>query len=368
MSSIKEKERLRMGQVKLLHVEDNEIDAQWVQRSLKGFDGAEFQVDWVDTLANGLERLGKQTYDVIISDLKLPDGFGLEVFDALYKSASHTPILLITGTIEEETVAIEALQKGAQDYLLKGKITPEGLLRSITYALERHKLLALRDRFVNMVSHEIRSPLTVLREAVAQLHEGLQGPLNDSQKKSLDMALRSITRLDRTTTELLDLARMEVGKIVLKKESFDLGALAEELVQQLQPTAVKKNLKISCKVKGATGLKVLADKDAIARVFINLLGNALKFTQSGIIEVAVQHKNQHVECSVRDTGIGIAPEDLPKVFNKFEQFGKKGVGPGSGNGLGLSICREIIALHHGEIGVTSQLGKGSRFTFTLPKN
>jgi len=203
---------------------------------------------------------------------------------------------------------------------------------------------------------------------VAQLHEGLQGPLNDSQKKSLDMALRSITRLDRTTTELLDLARMEVGKIVLKKESFDLGALAEELVQQLQPTAAKKNLKISCKVNGATGLNVLADKDAIARVFINLLGNALKFTQSGIIEVAVQHKNQHVECSVRDTGIGIAPEDLPKVFNKFEQFGKKSVGPGSGNGLGLSICREIIALHHGEIGVTSQLGKGSRFTFTLPKD
>ncbi len=368
MSTIKEKERLKMGHVHLLLVEDNEVDAQWVKRSLRDFDATEFHIDWVDTVAKGLEWLDKKTYDVIVSDLQLPDGFGLEVFDALYKRASHTPILLITGTIEEEAVAIEALQKGAQDYLLKGKVTAEGLLRSITYAMERHKLLALRDRFVNMVSHEVRSPLSVLREVILQLREGLHGPINDSQSQFLNMALRSITRLDKTTTELLDLAKIEVGKIVLTKENFDLGALAEEFVQQLKPAAAKKNLKIFCKAEGVAGLNVCADKDAIARVFINLLGNALKFTKSGTIEVLVQDKGQYVECSVRDTGVGIATEDLPKVFNKFEQFGMKGWGPESGSGLGLSICREIIGLHHGEIGVTSQVGQGTRFTFTLPKN
>lgn len=368
MTIAKEKERLKARVVKVLLIEDNEVDAKWVARSLESFKDSKFQLDWSSTVKGGLEKLGQETYDVIISDLKLPDGFGLEVFSTFYKAAAHIPIILLTGTLEEETLAIEAIQKGAQDYLFKGKISPEGLIRSLTHSLERHKLLAMRDRFVNTVSHELRSPLIVLRETVSQIHEGLLGTVNESQKEFLKMALSATDRLNRTTTELLDLARMEAGGSELEKESFDLITLVKEIVSEFNVAAVKKHLKLSCQVPKVSRLTLSADRAAIARVYINLLSNALKFTETGAIEVTVKDLGERVESSVRDTGMGITEEDLPKVFNKFEQFGKKNKASGSGSGLGLSICKEIITLHKGEISVESEPGKGTRFVFTLPKD
>lgn len=367
MSIAKEKERLKAEVLKVLLIEDNEVDAKWVERALGNFKDSKFRLDWSSTVKGGLEKLGKETYDVIISDLKLPDGFGLEVFDTFYKAAAHIPIILLTGTLEEEALAVEAIQKGAQDYLFKGKISPEGLIRSLTHSLERYKLLAMRDKVVNMASHELRSPLAVLREAVDLIHGGRLGAVNESQKKFLKMALNATDRLTRTTTEFLDLAKMEAGGSELKKESFDLIALVKEIVSEFDAAATQKKLKLSCSFPPGSNLNVCADRDAIARVYINLLSNALKFTEAGAIEVTVKDLGERVESSVRDTGVGIAGEDLPKVFNKFEQFGKKNKASGSGSGLGLSISKEIITLHKGEISVESEPGKGSRFVFTLPK-
>lgn len=368
MTVTKEREWSKAGTVRVLLIEDDGVDAEWVARSLENFKDLKFQLDWSSTVKGGLEKLSEETYDVIISDLKLPDGFGLEVFDTFYKVAPYLPIILLTGNLEEEALAIKAIQKGAQDYLFKGKISPDGLVRSLTHSLERHKLLAMRDRFVNMASHELRSPLAVLRETVGQIHEGLLGAVNESQKEFLKMALSATDRLNRTTTELLDLAQMEAGKSELKKESFDLIALVKEIVGEFNAAAAKKHLKLSCHVPNVSRLTLSADRDAITRVYVNLLSNALKFTETGAIEVMVKDLGERVESSVRDTGAGIAGEDLPKVFNKFEQFGKKNKASGEGNGLGLSISKEIITLHKGEISAESELGKGSRFVFTLPKD
>ena len=303
MSITKEKELLQGRTIRVLHLEDNEVDALWAKRSLEKFQGAKFRVDGVDSLQKSVERLRGEAYDVILGDLKVPDGFGLEIFDALYKAASQTPILLLTGAVEEEAIAIEALQRGAADYLLKDKITPEGLIRAIVYAVERHKLLALRDQFVNVVSHELRTPLAILRETVAQVYEGLLGPVNDAQKEFLKLTLSAVDRLNRTSTELLDLAQMEAGKSGLAKEPFDLIALAEEMVNQFNVPAAKKNLKVRRAFEINTRLSVSADRDKIARVFINFLNNALKFTESGSIAVAVKDFDASVECSVRDEGI-----------------------------------------------------------------
>ena len=353
---------------KILLVEDDEIDAKWVVRSLRNFKDAEFQPDCASTVKAGLEKLSGETYNLIILDLKLPDGFGREIFDTFYKAAPHIPIILLTGALEEEAFAIEAIQKGAQDYLFKGKVSPSEFIRAMIYALERHKLLAARDHFVNIASHDLRSPLAVLRETLSQIREGLLGPVPPKQLKFLQLALKSADRLNRTTTELLDLAKIEVGRTKMKKANFDLIALAKEIVNEFNIAAAKKNLKLSCRFEGGSGLTVRADRDAIARVLINLLSNALEFTEAGSIEVAVKGLGDRVEASVCDTGTGIAKEDLPKVFNKFEQFGKKKKASEGGSGLGLSICKEIVALHRGEISVESELGKGSRFVFTLPKD
>ncbi len=366
MSITKEKELLQGKTVRVLLVEDEETDAKWVARSLEKFEGAEFRLHWSNCLKEALESLHEETYDVIISDLKLPDGFALEVFDALYKAASHTPIILLTGAVGEEDAATEALQKGAADYLMKDKITSEGLIRALVYTMERHKLLALKDQFVNVVSHELRTPLGILRETVAQVYEGLLGPVSESQKEFLKMALKAVDRLNRTCSELLNLARMEAGKDELNKESFDLTALADESMKQFSALVQKKTLELKCTFAKGLSLTVSADRDKIARVFINFLNNALKFTETGSIEIAVKDCGDEVECSVRDTGVGISAKDLPQVFDKFKQFGKKSKAS-QGSGLGLSICKEIIALHQGKIWVESEPGKGSQFVFTLPK-
>ena len=110
-----------------------------------------------------------------------------------------------------------------------------------------------------------------------------------------------------------------------------------------------------------------ADQDKIARVLTNLLHNAVKFTEKGAIEISVKDSDENVSCSVSDTGMGISSEDLPKVFNKFEQFGRRDKSQAQGTGLGLSICNQIIELHQGAIGVESDPGKGTTFYFSLPK-
>ena len=239
MTLAKEKTRLQAGPIKVLLLEDNEVDAQWVERSLKNFEEADFQIEWVKELEKAIGLTPKASFDIIISDLKLPDGFGLEIFESLYRAAPHTPIILLTGTLEEEKLALEAVQKGAQDYLFKGQISPNGLIRSLVYALERHKLLALRDHFVNIVTHELRSPLAALYMSVDDVYSGLLGPLSDRQKELLAISLRSIERLNRTSTELLELAKLEAGKDILNKQKFDLVDLAGEVLGIFKPQVEK---------------------------------------------------------------------------------------------------------------------------------
>ena len=367
MTLAKEKARLQSGPVKVLLLEDNDLDAQWVRYALEKFEKADFQIECVEEVEKAIGLIRKASFDVIISDLKLPDGFGLEVYESLYRVAPHIPIVLLTGTLEEEKLAVEAVQKGAQDYLFKGQVSPQALIRSLVYAIERHKLVSMRDHFINIVSHELRSPLAAIRMAVGDVYEGLAGPLSAEQKEFLATALKSVDRLNRTATELLDLAKMEAGRAALNRSSFDLVALVTEVKESLENEARSKGLVLKTKISEG-GREVYADQDKIARVLFNLVHNAIKFTERGEVEITVKDEDGTVLCSVSDTGVGISSEDLPKVFNKFEQFGRKGQGSAEGTGLGLSICKQIIDLHEGSIRVESEPGKGTTFSFSLPKD
>ena len=367
MSVAKEKERLGSQRIRVLLVEDNEADAKWAKHTLERFEGGQFDIQWAERLEKALELLKSERFDVVISDLKLPDSAGLATHERLNKAASHIPIILLTGTFEEEKMAIQAIQKGAQDYLFKGQISPQALIRSLVYAMERHKFLSMRDNFINVVSHELRSPLSSLREAVALVHDGTMGSVSARQKEFFKIMLNAVDRMERTTSELLELAKMGTGKSALHLEDFNMVALAEEMKEQFEAEARKKSVIFNLDVPNNSSVMICADRDKIVRVLINLLGNALKFTETGTIKITAKNAGDAVECSVSDTGKGIAPEDLPKVFSKFEQFGKKGRGENQGSGLGLSICQEIINLHHGTIWVESELGKGSRFAFCIPK-
>jgi diguanylate cyclase (GGDEF)-like protein/PAS domain S-box-containing protein len=237
------------------------------------------------------------------------------------------------------------------------------VLRDITREKEVDRM---KTDFVATVSHELRTPLTTVREATSQVLDGVLGDTTDWQKEILRISLADIDRLKRIINSLLDISKIEAGKIHLQFELVDVVNIAKEVGISFAPQIGSKGLEL--KEKFSSGrIKAYVDKDRINQVFTNLVGNAVKFTNKGSIEIGIVEHEDKIECYVADTGVGISKEDIPLVFTKFRQFGRK-FGPGEkGTGLGLSISRGIVELHNGRIWAESEQGKGSKFTFVLPK-
>jgi PAS domain S-box-containing protein len=240
-------------------------------------------------------------------------------------------------------------------------------LSGIFHDVTRHKHYEqLKDEFISTVSHELRTPLTVVREGVAQIRDGLLGPVPDDQKAILDMVLQNSDRLRRIIEELLDVSKLEAGKVRLHRKLCDIVAVAQEVAANFKAIVKQKKLEILTDFVPAQ-IEIYIDRDKIVQVLTNLINNALKFTESGHIKVHLRAQDGFVECKVSDTGKGISGEDLPKAFQRFSQFGRE-VGPGDrGTGLGLSICKKLIELHHGRVKIESVPTKGTTVTFVLPR-
>ncbi len=263
------------------------------------------------------------------------------------------------GQLYWESASISAIRspQGVAEHYLK-------VSEDIT---ERKRLERLKDEFVSNVSHELRTPLSIIKEAINLILDKIVGEVNQRQENVLVTAKDNIDRLTRIINELLDISKLEAGKLQLKKDNVDIVALIKKTVSSFKGKAGEKGLELKQNFSPAKIL-LFIDADKITEVFINLLGNAVKFTDKGCIEISAEDKGSEVECFVRDTGIGIAEENLPKVFDKFQQFDRVS-GPGErGTGLGLSIVKGIIEMHNGNIRVESRCGEGTKFTFVLPKS
>jgi PAS domain S-box-containing protein len=232
---------------------------------------------------------------------------------------------------------------------------------------ERKRLQNQQQEFVSTASHELRSPMTIIREGIAQVLDGLRGDLNDSQRRALSLALTGIDRLGRIIDELLDMSKIESGRITLRRERLDLAALTREVGGSFQGLAHDRGLDL--RVTTPAGPVILfADRDRLIQVLTNLITNAFKFTEKGHIQISVSAKDGEIECSVSDSGIGLAAADVDKIFNKFEQLEQTSFTGEKGTGLGLSISRGIIELHKGRIWAASPgPGKGSSLSFVIPQ-
>jgi PAS domain S-box-containing protein len=223
----------------------------------------------------------------------------------------------------------------------------------------------LKDQFVNAVSHDLRTPLTSIKGYAEFLEDELGGPLTPQQGEFVQQIEMGAKRLERLVNDLLDFARLEAGTFHLNFEDADLGQKVQDIIQSLRPQAEDARLKLEA-VLPATPLVARMDPQRVEQVLSNLIGNALKFTpEGGRIEVRARIEGEHLLCEVEDTGEGIAPEDLPRLFQRFGQL-ESGTKKKGGTGLGLSISKTIIDAHGGHIGVRSQKGVGSTFWFTLP--
>jgi len=223
----------------------------------------------------------------------------------------------------------------------------------------------LKNDFVNYVSHEFRLPLTIIQESIRQIAEGKFGQVTEAQTKYFNMSLRNIDRLKGLIDNMLDISKIEIGKLEIIKKNMDMVETINEVVSDFSQRIEKKGLGVKTSLPSKA--MVIADKNRIIQVLINLIGNALKFTSQGCIEITLKEHGTFIECSILDSGIGIAPENIPHLFSKFHQVGHLDAQQEKGSGLGLAISKNIVELHNGKISIESNVGKGTTFTFTLPK-
>jgi signal transduction histidine kinase len=358
--------------IKLLLVDDDSGDCKMVKLVLaQSSDIVDFNTETAETLSEATECLKNKDYDVVLLDLGLPDSRGINTVQKAHDANPDVPIVVLTGLANEE-MGIEAIKKGAEDYLVKGKPLEYTLVRTLRYAIERKKIekkvkeaIEAKSQFMSMVSHELRVPLASIKESIAIVSDGFAGKIEKDQRNYLDIAIRNIDRLNRLIGDLLDFQKLEAGKMNFEMQDNNANEIAKEVYDTMLSSAKEKGVNLVLELDSSLPT-VSFDKDKINQVLSNLVNNAIKFTKQGSITIATSKREDTIQVSVSDTGYGIKNEDLPRLFHEFEQLETSGAGKASGTGLGLAISKEIITKHNGEIWAESEVGKGSTFFFTLP--
>ncbi|HQI80011.1 MAG TPA: HAMP domain-containing sensor histidine kinase [Deltaproteobacteria bacterium] len=231
-------------------------------------------------------------------------------------------------------------------------------------ALRLKELDDMKSEFVSVVSHELKTPLTSMKEAASLLLEGLAGALTDKQRRLVEIMAQGIRRLLNTVSELLDMSRIEGGLVVLNREAHDMNAVVSSFISEIKPVADAGNIGIAVKYAPESCM-VMVDRNKILQVLTNLTHNAIKYSPEGaMVEIRVRNTDGNIITEVEDHGKGIPEEDLPRIFEKFYQARyTRGHG---GIGLGLAISRGIVDAHGGKMYAHSQVGQGSVFAFHLP--
>ena len=243
-----------------------------------------------------------------------------------------------------------------------------GMVSVLSDITKQKEIDQLKSNFVANVSHELRTPLVAMQKSIALILEKTTGPLTSEQEQFLTITERNLKRLSFLINDLLDLSKLEAGKLELKREVISIEDVISDSVATLSTWAKTKSLTLEKKIeKGLPQVNI--DPNRIIQVLNNLIGNAIKFSPgNSTITVGASLVQGEMQVSVKDQGIGIAPENLNKVFDKFYQVGERVATDIGGTGIGLSISKEIVQLHAGKIWVESDKGQGAIFNFSLPLN
>ena len=312
--------------------------------------------------------------DCILLDLDMPGMDGFQVLARLQEDprTREIPVVILTALDASLQHMERALSGGAVDYLTK-PISPLHVAIRVRGAIERSRLLQevqeLRSAFTSMLVHDLRAPLTVLTTYIDFLRHETAGPVTDVQQRYLEKMEGSCGRMIGLIEDILDLSRLEAGKLVLQRERLDLAELAADVAERFVPLAAQKGIQLVVRHTDGEPAMVLGDQTRLEQVLMNLFTNALKFTPpDGSIILDVFRPEKHVEVAIRDTGPGIPRAEQSMLFERVSQppsLASAGA-RASGSGLGLLICRHLVEGHGGRIWVESQPGEGSCFAFRLP--
>ena len=351
-----------------------------------------YRVIGLEKGADALEIIRTSPFDVVITDIRLPDVDGIEILELAKEINPEVAVIMMTGYASVET-AIDAVNQGAYAYFVK-PVNPDEIKTTIANAL-KHQRLSLENKklvddlqrsnkllfeaneelkkatqakseFLAHMSHDLRTPLNVIIGFSELMMDEVPGKIKKEQRQCLNDILDSSQQLLSLINDILDLSKIESGKMELRLTDFDISHLIESLRSALVPRLTQR--KQSFDVKVEEGLPpVYADTDRITQVLINLLSNATKFTpDGGKLKIEAVRKGDWCQVSVIDNGTGIEKEDQERIFEPFCQLDNPLTKGKGGTGLGLAIARQIIERHGGRIWVESEYGKGSQFVFTMP--
>jgi len=381
--------RARDRVLNVLLVEDNSGDAHLIKRLLTKSSATKYAVDSVNRLNAGIERCDQGSVDVVLLDLGLPDSQGLATVATMRAAVPHVPIIVLTG-LDDLELAVHSVREGAQDYLVKGTATVDTLERAIYYAIERKNLeeqltqysehleelvqqktaelkraerLAAIGQMAAMVGHDLRSPLQAIlntiyleKKQVDSLEGCLapsEGPTAQQLHAGLDKIDEHVAYMSSMVTDLLDFAQTPNPKITRTS--------TEQLVNDALRRVVAPN-KVVIETKLDPSLPNLdVDPFLMQRALTNIIGNALQaMPDGGSLRITTKKNGRSASINVADTGTGIPPENISKLFEPLFTTKSRGVG------LGLAIVKSVIEAHGGTIAVESDVGRGSKFCIALP--
>jgi signal transduction histidine kinase len=349
----------------LLIIEDNPGDARLLREMLREDGPYRAELMLAETMGEAEKCLAEHVIDIILLDLGLPDADGLAAIRRSRAMAPGIPLVVLTG-MDDEALAAQSLQEGAQDYLIKGQIETRGLLRALRYATERKRLERLKDEFVSTVSHELRTPLTSISGSLGLLMGKAAGILPEPARRLLEIAHTNSQRLVRLINDILDIEKLESGRVVFDFRRIEVRSLVEKTVDSVRGFAESHNVRVRIGNTGAA-VETRADADRLAQVVTNLLSNAIKFSPADSeVVVTIEKGNDLVRISVRDHGPGIPADFKSRIFERFAQAEATNARQKGGTGLGLNIVKQIVERLGGEVCFADAPGGGTIFHVDLP--
>jgi signal transduction histidine kinase len=393
--------------LKILVVDDDEVDRIAVHRAFKKV-GINVKIHEAVDSIEAIALLDATTYDCVFLDYFLPGKDGLSLVKEIRNLGNRVPLIVLTGQGDEQT-AVELMKAGASDYINKSRITGELLLKTIQNAIRLYKaerqielfnlqlrksneqlklqnqelalkqqqihlqnlrLVAaseLKSRFLATMSHELKTPLNAILAFSQMLLRKTKSKLTASETDMIERIYNNGNHLLVIINDILDLSRIEAGKLQLIPEAFDIGQLVTITVDELRSLSEQKSLSIEVNLN-IQNTQIVNDANRVRQVLVNLISNAIKFTETGGINIEIRELcSEKIEILVVDTGIGIKQEDLGYIFEPFRQIDQSNSRSGLGTGLGLAITSSLLKMMQGNISVESEVNKGSVFRVELPR-
>lgn len=315
------------------------------------------------------EKNSKQKYSY--EDLKIIELLIPEMAIAIKNAESFEEIRKFNEMLQKEVDSATFDMKKINEDMYKKNVDLKHVSDQLAEANSKlQQLDHLKDEFVSLASHELRTPMTAIKSYLWLFLESKDLPLNDKQKIYIERAYQATDRLINLVNDMLNVSRIESGRMNITLKPFSMVKLVNEVSEELKPTAIKQNVNLSIDIAEPDLPDVIGDQNKIREVITNLVGNSLKFTEEkGKISIKLYKENDVLVTQIKDTGKGIKAEDLPKLFHKFQTVGNNYLTKrnSQGTGLGLYLSKSIIGLHKGKIWAESDgEDKGSVFSFTLP--